>query len=348
VLDGLQQISTPFSNTNIRLSIPKRVSVCDVRVSVHIRSRDWPLAVGPSYISTAWCCLRWEGRLLAKTSAITGYKERVCPLPFFSISLVSPLRINLSPLHTGQYRLYIASSTMSKRRTPKNGLSCRRQDPTEKSPRVVKSQKSIRPPSSNVFQKIEMRQPLGGDEAKAISALRTLLRKKKKVVVISGAGISVNAGSESFLLPLVSASLMVVAKFLIFKQYGSQPKPLLTYLFTTRRSRLTVFTPWSATCRASPPRRSPPHFIVSWTDSPITVVSFDITRRTLTASSVDFPISGRRLCSSTAESIKRNVNFAAGMVHSCLSGSVGQTCQTAIAAKRLRWIENGWGNDDLA
>ncbi len=89
---------------------------------------------------------------------------------------------------------------MSKRRTPKNRLLCRRQDPTEKSPRVVKSHKSIRPVSSNVFQKIEMRQPLGGDELKAISALRSLLQKKNKVVVISGAGISVNAGSKSFSL----------------------------------------------------------------------------------------------------------------------------------------------------
>lgn len=237
---------------------------------------------------------------------------------------------------------------MSKRRTPKHRLSCRRQDPREKSPRVVKSQKSIRPASSNVFQKIEMRQPLGGDEVKAISALRSLLRKKKRVVVISGAGISVNAGSESFLLPSSQRVLTVVSKFLIFKQYGSQPEPLLTYLFTTRRSRPTAFIPWSATCRASLPRRSLPHFIVSWTDSPMTVVSCDITRRTLTASNVVFPICGKRLCSSTAESIRRNVSFATGMVHSCLSGSVGQTSQTVIAATRLRWSENGWGNDDLA
>ncbi len=185
---------------NTRPSIPKRASVCDARVSVHIGSRDWPLAAGPSYISTAWCCLRWDGRLLAKTSVITGYKGRVCPFPFLSLFLISPLRVNLSPLHTGPCRLYIASSTMSKRRVPKNKLPRRRQDPTERSPRAVKSQKSILPASSNHSKKIEVRQPLGGNEAKAISALRSLLRKKKKVVVISGAGISVSAGSESFFL----------------------------------------------------------------------------------------------------------------------------------------------------
>lgn len=89
---------------------------------------------------------------------------------------------------------------MSNRRTPKNKLPHRRQDHTEKSPRVLKSQKSIRPAPSNVFQKIKIRQPLSGDEAKAISALRSLLWKNKKVVVISGAGMSVNAGSESLFL----------------------------------------------------------------------------------------------------------------------------------------------------
>ncbi len=72
----------------------------------------------------------------------------------------------------------------------------RRQGPSEKSPPVMKTKKTIRPEPANVFQKIEIKQPLGGDEAKAISALRSLLQKKRKVVVISGAGMSVNAGSE--------------------------------------------------------------------------------------------------------------------------------------------------------
>lgn len=87
---------------------------------------------------------------------------------------------------------------MSKRRIAKNKLLIRRQDSSEKSLRAIKLQKHIRPAPSTVL--IEVGQQLDGDETKAISALRSLLRKKKKVVVVSGAGISVNAGSESFLL----------------------------------------------------------------------------------------------------------------------------------------------------
>ena len=47
---------------------------------------------------------------------------------------------------------------------------------------------------------IKFRQPLSDDKLKTVSALKSLLQKKQKVVVISGAGISVNAGSESLLV----------------------------------------------------------------------------------------------------------------------------------------------------
>ncbi len=86
---------------------------------------------------------------------------------------------------------------MLKRRTAKNKLASERRALLEKPSRVVKSKKSIWPAPSKIFQRIKIRQPLSGDEAKAVSALRSLLQKKKRVVVISGAGISVNAGSES-------------------------------------------------------------------------------------------------------------------------------------------------------
>lgn len=87
---------------------------------------------------------------------------------------------------------------MSKCRIAKNKLLIERQDSTEKSLPTIKLQKHIRPAPSTVL--VEVGQQLGGDETKAISALRSLLRKKKKVVVVSDAGISVNAGSEFFLL----------------------------------------------------------------------------------------------------------------------------------------------------
>lgn len=84
---------------------------------------------------------------------------------------------------------------------------------------------------------------------------------------------------------------MTVSKFLIFKLHESRRKPLLISLFTTRRSTLMPFTRWSATCRGFLSGRSPPLFIISWTDSPATAVPFDITRRTLIASSVVFTTS---------------------------------------------------------
>ena len=54
---------------------------------------------------------------------------------------------------------------------------------------------------SKVFKSIETRHPLSGDGAKAVSALKLLLQKKKHIIVMSGAGISVNAGSKSSSLP---------------------------------------------------------------------------------------------------------------------------------------------------
>ncbi len=95
---------------------------------------------------------------------IIGYKRKVCPLH-------SPLRVNLNPLYTGPCQPRSEISTMSRRRTAKDKLSSGRQDPPKKSPRVVKSKKSIRPAPSNVFQSIEITQPLSGNGATAISCL---------------------------------------------------------------------------------------------------------------------------------------------------------------------------------
>ena len=74
----------------------------------------------------------------------------------------------------------------------------------EKPSRVVKSKKPIWPAPPKIFHRIESRQPLSGDEAQTVAPLRTLMQKKNKVVVISGAGIFVNAGSESLLVLLAS------------------------------------------------------------------------------------------------------------------------------------------------
>lgn len=60
----------------------------------------------------------------------------------------------------------------------------------------MKSKKSIWPMPSKAVQRIQIRQPLSSDEAEAGFSLRSLLQKNKKIVGISGAGISVNAGSE--------------------------------------------------------------------------------------------------------------------------------------------------------
>jgi len=140
----------------------------------------------------------------------------------------------------------------------------------------------------------------------------------------------------------------VVSKFLIFRPYESRRELLLTYLCTTRRWPLIVFIRWSAIYRGFLSGRSPLLFIVSWTYSSATVVSLGTIRRTLTVSSIVFPISGKRRYSSTAESMRRCVSTAAGMDHSCLTGSVGQIPQTVIGAKTLSWSETGWENDNVA
>ncbi len=49
---------------------------------------------------------------------------------------------------------------------------------------------------------------MSGDETVAVSALKSLLQEKQKVVAISGAGMSVNAGSEFLLLLSAPTSLM--------------------------------------------------------------------------------------------------------------------------------------------
>ena len=60
----------------------------------------------------------------------------------------------------------------------------------------MNSKKLKRPDPWKSLQTIKMSQPWFGDEMKAVSALRLLLQERKKVVVISGAGLSVNAGSK--------------------------------------------------------------------------------------------------------------------------------------------------------
>lgn len=83
-----------------------------------------------------------------------------------------------------------------------------------------------------VFQRIQIGQPLSGEEAEAIFAMKSLLQEEKKVVVISGAVISVKAGSNDVSVP---ASLTVVSKFLVFKPCKIRRGILSIYLFTTHR-----------------------------------------------------------------------------------------------------------------
>ena len=91
-------------------------------------------------------------------------------------------------------------------------------------------------------QTIEVRQPLRGDEVVAVSASKSFLQKKQKVVAISGAGMSVNTGSEFLPFFLVSRSLKLLdAKFRIFTPYESQREFLLIFLSTTRQSTLIAF-----------------------------------------------------------------------------------------------------------
>ena len=112
---------------------------------------------------------------------------------------------------------------MPKYSIAKKNLPNQRQDLEEKFPRDAKSKKSIRPAPSNVSQTIEVEPPLSRHEAVAVSALRSLLQKKQKVVAISGAGMSVNTGSEFLPFFLVSRSLKLLdAKFRIFTPYESQ------------------------------------------------------------------------------------------------------------------------------
>jgi len=95
---------------------------------------------------------------------IIEYKRKVCFLRF-------SLRVNLNPLYIGFCQSCSEISTMSKRRTAKDKLSSERQDLSEKSSRVMKSKKFIRSASSNVFQSIEITQPLSGNGATTISCL---------------------------------------------------------------------------------------------------------------------------------------------------------------------------------
>ena len=91
-------------------------------------------------------------------------------------------------------------------------------------------------------QTIEVRQPLRGDEVVAVSASKSFLQKKQKVVAISGAGMSVNAGSESLLLLLVSRSLTSLdSKFRICTTYEGQREFLLIFLSKTWQSTLIAF-----------------------------------------------------------------------------------------------------------
>ncbi len=154
----------PLFNADALPSRFKGASVYNAWKSDHIASRDWSLTVDPFYISTVWRCLRWDGRVLANTSVIIGYKRKVCPLQF-------PLRVNLNPLYIGSCQPRSEISTMSRRRTAKDKLSSERQDSSKKSSRVVKSKKFIRPAPSNVFQSIEITQPLSDNEATTISCL---------------------------------------------------------------------------------------------------------------------------------------------------------------------------------
>jgi len=166
---------------------------------------------------------------------IIEYKRKICLLRF-------SLLVNLNSLHTELCQPCSEISIMSKRRMIKNKLQSERQDFSKRSLQVVKSKKFTQSASSNVFQSIEITQLLSSNEVTMISALRSHLQKIKKVVIISDAEIFMNADSEFLIIASISASLMMISKFLIFKSYESQCKLLLIYLSTTRRSTLIAFT----------------------------------------------------------------------------------------------------------
>ena len=68
--------------------------------------------------------------------------------------------------------------------------------------RVGKSRRSVRPEHKTASLTIQLTQPVSCDGSQATSVLRSIVQKKKRkeksnVVVVSSAGISVNAGSES-------------------------------------------------------------------------------------------------------------------------------------------------------
>lgn len=181
----------------------KGICAFDTRESGPVISRDWPLAADSFYSSTASMLPSETPRCWLTLVSFLGIKGGSAPL-LLSLSFLSPQRVN--PTSSTPDTASFVSSSMSKCRTIKKKLPSQQRTTPEKPPRVVKSKKSIWPVPSKVFQRIHIRQPLSGDEAEAIFALRSLLQKKKRVVVISGAGISVNAGSKS---PLVFRSPQV-------------------------------------------------------------------------------------------------------------------------------------------
>jgi hypothetical protein len=131
---------------------------------------------------------------------------------------------------------------MPRKRLPCQGPNSRRGLPQAPNVRDPLRARPWQPP-----QIVEVQQPLRGHKSQAFSALAEYLQQRKKIVMISGAGISVNASSKSSLLTSIVGKLTCRAsKFLTFKRCGSQERSLLidppTTCSITRFNTILFFT----------------------------------------------------------------------------------------------------------
>ena len=87
---------------------------------------------------------------------------------------------------------------------PRKRLLCRGPNSRRRDSRTGNVRERARARLRQLPQTIEIRQPFDGRESQALSVFGKCLQQGKKIVVVSGAGISVNAGSKPPLSVLVT------------------------------------------------------------------------------------------------------------------------------------------------
>lgn len=97
--------------------------------------------------------------------------------------------------------------SLPKHTMPRKRLPCRGPDSRRRDSRTGSMKKRARVRLRQLPQTIEIRRPVDGRESQALSAFGRCLQQGKKIVVVSGAGISVNAGSK----PPLSVSITTKA-----------------------------------------------------------------------------------------------------------------------------------------